>query len=158
MGGVNDRLNMKGEEGEDEPIVVDEEGNVVSLDEIQGRDTGSGDSKWSGDGDEKGKAGDDEVENTRGLEKERVEEKVTSGFGKKRKVGKVVGENGGDHADPEQKVDNDGNASEEPLKSLEESTKDLKSVVGKGKEDAKKEESGKKTKRKKIKLSFDEPE
>lgn len=147
--GVNDRLNMKGEDGDDEPLVVDEDGNVVSKEEVE-RMEGEKD-----DGEE-GKVSDgkdrDQMENL--VKRPDDDAKVSSGFGKKRKAVKVIAEDAKDDVDEKEK-----NAeTDEQVKSLKDSTKDLKSVVAQGKEDAKKEEPGKKTKRKKIKLSFDEPE
>lgn len=155
VGSVNDRLNMKGEEGEDEPIVVDENGEVVSREEMERMEKGE-----DGDANDQGEQGGETTVDGGGEAEENGEklkntEKVSSGFGKKRKVAKVIVEDGDANVNAEE---DDGPDTTEPIKSLEESTKDLKSVVGKGKEDAKKEDSGKKTKRKKIKLSFDEPE
>lgn len=152
--GVNDRLNMKGEEGDDEPLVVDEDGNVVSKEEVE-RMEGEKDRIDAKDGndasDGKTETPDAKDDTTRKADEDG---KVSSGFGKKRKAVKVIAEDARDDA----YVDEKDHKSEDQVKSLKESTKDLNDVVSKGKEDAKKEEIGKKAKRKKIKLSFDEPE
>lgn len=150
--GVNDRLNMKGEDGDDEPVIVDEDGNVVSKEEVERMESGKG----SGDAEGKADDGEEEISDQKeDLVKRHGEDgKVTSGFGKKRKAVKIVADDAKDDVDEKGK----GIETNEQLKSLKDSTKELKSVVAKGKEDAKKEETGKKSKRKKIKLSFDEPE
>lgn len=153
--GVNDRLNMKGEEGEDEPLVVDEDGNVVSRDEVERMERAGGDEDGRTAVEEGNMAGTKEEERVGGDVQRRADEdgKVSSGFGKKRKAVKVVGETGRDDLDSGRDVDDE----DEKVKSLQDSTKDLNTLVAKGKEDARKEEAGKKTKRKKIKLSFDDP-
>lgn len=151
--GMNDRLNMKGEDGDDEPLVVDENGNVVSKEEVErmeGEQGNEEDGKVGGD-----KSGDGKVDQTEDLVKRPDEDgKVSSGFAKKRKAVKIIAQDAKDDVDEKEK----SVEADEQVKSLKDSTKDLKSVVAQGKEDAKKEEPGKKSKRKKIKLSFDEPE
>lgn len=155
--GKNGRLDMQGEDGEDDPVMLDEAGNVVSKEEMENLEKETEAEKL-----------DDSVKQTtdghRSKEdeetgiKETKDSNVTSGFGKKRKVAKVVGE-----SDPNESHDQKEEAtSEEPVKSLNESTQDLKSVVTRNKESANQEVTNtagvKKGKRKKIKLSFDELE
>jgi len=145
---------MGGVEGEDDPIMIDEGGNVVTMEEMEGR----GKEK---DGEDDGSAqngGEVEGETPAGEEREhRVKDGVgvSSGFGRKRKAVKVVGED--DQAETLDEQDDDG-----PAKSLKDSTKDLKDAVAQQKDDAKKETATvpttKKGKRKKLKLSFEEPE
>ena len=160
--GKSGRLNMHGEEGEDDPVMLDESGNVVSKEEMERLETAEKDEK-------NGEASNDVATNSTNQEAEghtndadrRTKEdtvNVSSGFGKKRKAVKVVAE---DEEGAKQTVASDDDANE-PVKSLKESTKDLHDVVAEGKEQAKKEigtnGTAKKGKRKKVKLSFDEPE
>jgi len=91
------RVRDEGEEKEDEPVYVDEEGNVVDVGELEGLGKeGDGESGKVGEG-EKGVEGgkDGEVEGPKGKEvilEEREKEKVVEiGGSKKRKIGKVIG-------------------------------------------------------------------
>lgn len=144
---------MGGEEGEDDPVMLDESGDVMTKDEMEAR-------AREPDGKDEGFAdGRDEAKEAVEVDEERkakhAEQSVSSGFGKKRKAVKVVG---GD--DPSSKPEVDVDEGDGPPKSLTESTKDLKDMVAQQKDDANKEAATapaiKKGKRKKLKLSFDE--
>jgi len=156
---------MDDDDGGDEPVMLDESGNEVSKEDVDRM--GKAEAQVGGvDGEEVVGGGIGVVEGgeTRTVleSKQRADGNVSSGFGKKRKAARVVGdgddgveENGGRDA-------SDGGNDAEPVKSIGESTKDLRDAVEQNKEGVKKaSESGtvtKKGKRKKVKLSFDEPE
>ena len=146
---------MDGVEGEDDPVMIDEEGNVVTKEEFEGREK-----EKSGEEDGSARNGGEVEEETQvGEEREhRVKDgvSVSSGFGRKRKAVKVVGD------DNQAETLNEQDDEDEPAKSLKDSTKDLKDAVAQQKDDAKKEAAAvpttKKGKRKKLKLSFEELE
>jgi len=148
--GKGGRLDMGGEEGEDDPVMLDESGNVVTKEEMEVREKGNenvGEDysvKDEAQGEEPRKAKD-------------VDGVVSSGFGRKRKAVKVVEAGEGE---PSETSKSDGDDKEGPAKSLKDSTKDLKDVVTTQKDDARKQTAvvpaTKKGKRKKLKLSFDE--
>ncbi|KAJ9656455.1 hypothetical protein H2198_004914 [Neophaeococcomyces mojaviensis] len=157
-GGRNDRLKMDGDEGEDDPIMLDETGNEVSKEDMEAmrKPEATADSKLhTGEG-----IATDDVEAKPVTEHKPTDANVASGFGKKRKAAKVIGDDG------EQKLDHlagDGNDAEDvPVKSMKRSTKDLQAAVEQNKEEAKRAATegtaAKKGKRKKVKLSFDDPE
>lgn len=149
---------MDDDEGGDEPVMLDESGNVVSKEDVE----------RMGKPESEGVARPELVEGSvvEGGETEKVSESkrsdgnVSSGFGRKRKVVKVVGDEGVEQ--PRRQEDGEENNDAEPVKSIGESTKDLRNAVEQNKEGVKKaSESGaatRKGKRKKVKLSFDEPE
>lgn len=152
--GKNDRLNMGGDEGEDDPVVLDESGNLVTKEEMKVMEK-----EVTGHADEK------QVDKDEGAAEQQKDHlakdetsNVSSGFGRKRKAAKVVGS---DDTDGRGDGGNE-EAEKEPVKSLTESTKDLEGVVGQSKEDAitkiTKAAPTKRGKKKKVKLSFDEPE
>ena len=131
--GRNSRLDMQ---GEDDPLMLDEYGNEISKEEMKELEKTKEEieakpDKWVVDEPER-----------------KVDDKVSSGFGNKRKAVKVVGD---------EKVEGEEEDESKVTESLQKSTKDLKSVVSEGKEKAKKDTDAKK-KRKKVKLSFDEPD
>jgi hypothetical protein len=143
------RVRTASEEAEDAPVVVDEDGNVVQLDEgTPGREVRGGD----GEGTEE-KAGSGDVEP---LEKEKEKEKVAGiGANRKRKAGRVVG--GGEDHDEDGK---DGGASDAMRKAAAKA-RDLggsgdKTVPKNAKPAAPK--TAPKKKAKKIKLSFGDDE
>jgi len=144
---------MGGEEGEDDPVMLDERGDVVTKDEMEARakEPDKKDEALAGERDEAKEAA--KVDEER--KAQHAEHSVSSGFGKKRKAVKVVG---GD--DPNLKPEIDADEEDGPTKSLTESTNDLKDMVAQQKDDATKEAAAapaiKKGKRKKLKLSFDE--
>ncbi|KAK5955486.1 hypothetical protein OHC33_003125 [Knufia fluminis] len=149
--GKGGRLDMGGDEGEDDPVMLDESGNVVTKEEIEAKDDKTeGASALEGNGDV-----------TEGVQAEEerkikdVEGGVSSGFAKKRKAVKVIGDD-----EAAELLNGNQGGVDEHTKSLKESTKDLKDVVTTQKDDAKKEaaasSSTKKGKRKKLKLSFDD--
>lgn len=177
--GASDRLNMKGEDGDDDPVVLDEDGNLVSREEMQAmRDASS-----TGAAADQTTSANDNHDGQRATDTKQADDKardatnqrprgghVTSGFGRKRKMAKIIGSEGegegqnGETSAKTGRVDKDHDAQGDgPVKSLKDSTKDLRDVVTRNKENAtttKKDDAGvaKKTKRKKIKLSFDEPD
>ncbi len=152
---------MGGEEGDDDPVMLDESGNVVTKGELEAREE---EKQSIGKEDEAVReVEDDEAKKETQAAEDRPRAKtaeggVSSGFARKRKAVKVVGDADGDQAtmkDADEEVRNGS------LKSLQASTKDLEDVVAQQKDDAKKEVADsnmKKGKKKKIKLSFDEPE
>lgn len=151
--GKGGRLDMGGDEGEDDPVMLDEGGNVVTKDEMEAREK-----EVDGEGEDVAEQGADvkeavEVEEKR--QAKHAEQSVSSGFGKKRKAVKVVGDD-----EPNPKPEIDADEANEPAKTLKESTKDLKDTVAQQKDDANREAAAapatKKGKRKKLKLSFDE--
>lgn len=149
--GKQGRLNMTGEEGEDDPVVLDESGNTISKDEMEAlkRDEAEvGAKSDSAIDDQIATANLDESD---GHALKVDSQNVSSGFGKKRKAIKVVGENGGSDGETKE------GANTASVKSLRKSTQDLQHVVSQNKENTKKEGT-KKAKKKKVKLSFDEPE
>lgn len=140
--GKNTRLNMHGEEGEDDPIVIDESGNIISKDHVEAL-----------------KKPNNEKEKFDSGKSEHFEEEaqpsvqaasVSSGFGKKRKAAKIVGEDLHNPNEAEGAIE---------VKSLKESTRELEGVVTANKQDAKNDSEKSvtaKKKKKKIKLAFDE--
>jgi hypothetical protein len=84
------------EEAEDAPLVVDEHGNVVELEDelVPGSEMDRNDKRQKGErGEEKGA----EMEGDGGIETDKDREKVAGiGAARKRKVGRVVGEQSGD--------------------------------------------------------------
>lgn len=149
---------MDDDEGGDEPVMLDESGNEVSREDVErmakteAEDTAQLEVVRGSvvEGGEMGKVS----------EGKRADGGVSSGFGRKRKVVRVVGDEGGEQ--PRRPEDGEEGVGAEPVKSIGESTKDLRSAVEQNKEGVKKAaESGtatRKGKRKKVKLSFDEPE
>ncbi|KAK5947537.1 hypothetical protein PMZ80_001689 [Knufia obscura] len=150
--GKGGRLDMGGDDGEDDPVMLDESGNVVTKEEMDAKEARVDEERTVVGPDVGAKEGT-EAEEERKVKD--VEGGVSSGFGKKRKAVKVIGD---DDAAEASRDDQDG--LNEPTKSLTESTKDLKDVVATQKDDAKKEAAAgptmKKGKRKKLKLSFDD--
>lgn len=145
---------MGGEEGEDDPVMLDERGDVVTKEEMEARakEPHGKEEALVDERDEAGEAGEADQEKR---EAKQAEHGVSSGFGKKRKAVRVVG--GDDlQSKPEVEVDEEDG----PTKSLTESTEDLKDMVPQQRDDARKEATAapamKKGKRKKLKLSFDE--
>lgn len=155
--GRNSRLNMGGEEGEDDPVMIDEAGNEVSKEDMKALE------KCTLDNTTAGASENEQVESLKTTDEPQVKEvkepHVSSGFGKKRKAIKVVAE---DEADGVRSQNEEGET-ENPAKSLKESTQDLKDVVAQAQVEAQKEtgieqRAKKGKKKKKIKLSFDDPE
>lgn len=143
--GKNARLNMQGEDGEDDPVMVDESGNVVLKEDFNASEKAEK---------EKGKddIDDHSTENDRQKADSQAhteDKNVHSGFGKKRKAAKIVGE---------QTNDLSGDEATSNVKTLKESTTQLEDVVAQNREVAKKNAetaSTTKKKKKKIKLAFD---
>jgi len=156
--GRNDRLKMDGDEGDDDPIMLDESGNVVSKEDMEAM------SKPESDVDAKPNSGEGTVMESLNVKPatkhQPTDTNVTSGFGRKRKAVKVVGPE--EEEKPDRSTEDGDDGGEGPVKSIKESTKDLRDVVEQNKEEAKKDtatgKGSKKGKRKKVKLSFDEPE
>ena len=149
--GKQGRLNMTGEEGEDDPVMLDESGNTISKDEMEALKRDEVEIGVKSDA-----ATDDQtvpanLDESDGHVSKVDTQNVSSGFGKKRKAIKVVGENGGSDGETEE------GANTAPIKSMRKSTKDLQHAVSQNKENTKREGT-KKAKKKKVKLSFDEPE
>ncbi|KAI1328504.1 hypothetical protein F5Y16DRAFT_369191 [Xylariaceae sp. FL0255] len=84
------------EEAEDAPLVVDEEGNVVAHPDELMTDENSHDGGAGGQGEEGAKKGESEGEGA-GVQEESEREKVAGiGASRKRKVGRVIGDDGSD--------------------------------------------------------------
>ena len=149
--GKQGRLNMTGEEGEDDPVMLDENGNMLSKDDMEALKREVPDEEISPKSESEVQPKLTGAVDTGGRQTRGDFDDVNSGFGKKRKAIKVLGEEGGNDEAAEERT------SAAPLKSLKESTKDLQQVVAQNTESAK-TEVNKKAKKKKVKLSFDEPE
>lgn len=148
------RDRMKAGDDDDDPVIVDEQGETVAKEEFERRvnaDEGGESSAKTKLGDhetkeglEPGKDGPEDLEAKNG-ERQKVSEVGGSAASKKRKVGKVVG---GEEEDLQNPVlDGSRNASKKSGASAE-------VAVSKNKDSA----AAKKKKGKKIKLSFDEPD
>ncbi|KIW64541.1 hypothetical protein PV04_09467 [Phialophora macrospora] len=134
-----DRLRT-GDDDEDEPVIVDEQGERIEKAEFERR------LKGEDDGDTPAAmetAADSAEEDVKHSERQRVTEIGSSANAKKRKVGKLVGGEGGNQQ---------GESDED----------DKQKRLAQGKAEkvspAKKPAAAPKKKGKKIKLSFDEPE
>jgi hypothetical protein len=156
------------EEAEDAPVVVDEEGNVVDFPTIKESDNDddrnkeSADKK-SGEGDDTTNEGDGESEKKGEIEKEKV---AGIGASRKRKVGRVVGE----QSDEEATLAKKRQSKDEEQARIAKASADIRRLVdgddttrkqSQGKEQQKEKErekttikSSNKKKAKKIKLSF----
>ena len=137
-----DRLKT-GDDDEDEPVIVDEQGERIEKAEFERRVNGHDEEKVAGGADGRGK--EDGEERAKEGERQKVTEIGTCAVLKKRKVVKVIGDedeasNPAGKAPPQQSTIN---ASKQRAD---------KPVLGK------KEAAAPKKKSKKIKLSFDEPE
>ncbi|KAM0477127.1 hypothetical protein ACHAPX_006090 [Trichoderma viride] len=132
------KKRSKSEEAEDDPLIVDEEGNAV--DDLKVNKDGTVEELPNGSSNDGTKDGDAEIAQSKTNKSEPETAKASIG-GRKRKVGKVIGENA-ENSEPETSADKKS----EPVK------KDQK--------DAKQQAANRKPKKKakKIKLSFDEDE
>lgn len=150
--GKQGRLNMTGEEGEDDPVMLDENGNMLSKDDMEALKREEPDQEISPKAESEVQPNSNQPAGTGGRQTRGDLDNVNSGFGKKRKAIKIVCEEGGNEEAEEE------GATAAPVKSLKESTKDLQQLVTQNTESAKKEGTKKANKKKKVKLSFDEPE
>jgi len=147
------RDRLKAGDEDDDPVIVDEQGETVGKEEFERRmrgDAGEAPEDRGGattpkEGNHGGGTGDEELEvpAVKGGERQKVTEIAGSAATKKRKVGKVVGGDE-DLEDAAQDVSRSASATK---------GKDDKAVVPTSKEST----MAKKKKGKKIKLSFDEP-
>lgn len=148
------RDRLKAGDEDDDPVILDEQGEMVGKEEFERRMKGDDVGESSRDGqdakpseeDHKGEAGNDEPDSltVKVSERQKVTEIGNSAGSKKRKVGKVVG---GDEDQETGRPDPSKTASN--VKGA-----DSEAVVPKNKDPT----VAKKKKAKKIKLSFDEPD
>ena len=142
------RMQKRDVDGEDEPLVVDEQGNQVDLGAMERADEGDGGDVKDGQSD--AVEGAENVDE--GVERSQEGGEVKFGAGRKRKAGKVVGAEVGDEGDEE------GGSAKVGVK--DEMGRDVRSVdetkvKGEQKKDGKMTKSVK-SKRKKIALSFND--
>ena len=135
-----DRLKT-GDDDEDEPVIVDEQGERIEKAEFERRVKGEDEVDKPGTTEDSHVSKAEEAESTKHIERQKVSE---IGNAKKRKVVKVVGEEEeGDRSKP-------NNSQQQPGESSKDSADQAVA--------AKKDNPVPKKKAKKIKLSFDEPE
>lgn len=141
--GGNERLRMDDDE-EDAPVVVCLDGDAATVQAVAGERDLEGEHR----------------DGLRGIgRKEGDAVNITSGFGRKRKIVRVIGDERPDDGDCDDGVDVVYQA--EPVKSMKQSTEELSVVVEERKAQAEAETSQKMQskpmkKKNKIKLSFDE--